>query len=170
MDYDMTSLSFQDTQHAIVDLMPDLRRFALKLTRSADAAEDLVQTAYMRAFNHPTPLASLAQAAKWMRSIIMNLWIDERRSAHYRLSEPLEDNNYHVANEDVECTVIARTTLARVQTEMATMPENLRSVIMLICVEDLSYKQAAAELGIPIGTVMSRLYRGRMELVRRISD
>jgi RNA polymerase sigma-70 factor, ECF subfamily len=162
-------LGFQDAQHAIVDLMPDLRRFALKLTKSVDAAEDLVQTAYMRAFDHPTPLAELAQAAKWMRSIIMNLWIDEMRSARYRLVEPLEDDDHHVAAEDTECTVIARTTLARVQTEMAAMPEGLRSVIMLICVEDLSYKQAAARLGIPIGTVMSRLYRGRMELVRRIS-
>jgi len=169
MGSDMTSLALQDAQHAIINLLPKLQRFARALTKSADAAEDLVQTAYMRAFSHPASIAEAEQLAKWMRSIIWNIWIDEKRRAHNRLSEPLESDDCYAAGDDTERTVIARTTLARVRTEMARMAEDQRSVLMLVCIEGLSYKQAAADLGIPIGTVMSRLHRGRLELAQRVS-
>ena len=169
MDSDMTSVVSQDAQHAIISLMPKLQRFARALTKSADAGEDLVQTAYMRALNHPNSMAEIEQLAKWMRFIILNIWIDEKRSARNRLSEPLESDDCYAATDDTERTVIARTTLARVRTEMARMPEDHRSVLVLVCIEGLSYKQAAAELGVPVGTVMSRLHRGRLELAQRIS-
>jgi len=169
MDYNMTPLALQDAQHAIVDLMPKLRRFAYALTKSADVAEDLVQTAYMRAFSHPTSIAEIEQLAKWMRFIIWNIWIDEKRRAHNRLSEPLESDDFYAAVDDTERAVIARTTLAQVRIEMARMPEDQRFVLVLVCIEGLSYKQAAAKLGIPVGTVMSRLHRGRLELAQRIS-
>jgi RNA polymerase sigma-70 factor, ECF subfamily len=164
----MTCLALQDTHHTIADLMPALKCFARSLTRSTDAADELVQKAYERALSNPQSLAAVEEPAKWMRRIIRNLWIDEKRSARDRLSEPLEGED-HVAPEDTERTVIARTTLARVRTVMAALPEDQRSVLMLICVEGLSYQQAAAVLGIPIGTVMSRLYRGRLELAQRLS-
>lgn len=169
MGSDMTSLALQDAQYAIINLMPKLQRFARALTKSADTAEDLVQTAYMRAFSHPASIAEAEQLAKWMRFIILNIWIDEKRSARNRLSESLKNDDCYAAADDTERTVIARTTLARVRTEMARMPEDQCSVLVLVCVEGLSYKQAAAELGIPIGTVMSRLHRGRLELAERIS-
>jgi len=169
MGSDMTSLALQDAQHAIINLMPKLQRFARALTKSADVAEDLVQTAYMRAFSHPASIAEAEQLAKWMRFIILNIWIDEKRSARNRLSESLENDDCYAAADDTERTVIARTTLARVRTEMARMPEDQRSVLVLVCIEGLSYKQVAAELGIPIGTVMSRLHRGRLELAQRVS-
>ena len=169
MGFDMTSLALQDSQHAIINLMPKLRRFARTLTKSADVAEDLVQTAYMRALSHPASIAEIEQLAKWMRSIIRNIWIDEKRSACNRLSEPLESDDHYAAANDTERTVIARITLARVRTEMARMPEDQRFVLVLVCIEGLSYKQAAAKLGIPVGTVMSRLHRGRLELAQRIS-
>jgi RNA polymerase sigma-70 factor (ECF subfamily) len=169
MGSDMTSLALQDAQHAIINLMPKLQRFARALTKSADVAEDLVQTAYMRAFSHPTSIAEAEQLAKWMRFIILNIWIDEKRSSRNRLSESLENDDCYAAADDTERTVIARATLARVRTEMARMPEDQRSVLVLVCIEGLSYKQVAADLGIPIGTVMSRLHRGRLELAQRVS-
>jgi RNA polymerase sigma-70 factor, ECF subfamily len=74
-----------------------------------------------------------------------------------------------MATDGTERALIARSILARVRTEIATLPEEQRAAIMLVCVNGLSYQGAAAELDIPIRTVMSRLCRGRLELVRRMS-
>ena len=102
-----------------------------------------------------------------MYRIIRNLWIDEKRSARDRLSAPLEEGE-DVAAGDAERALIARSTLARVRAEMAALPEEQRSAIMLVCVQGLSYQEAATELCIPTGTLMSRLCRGRLELARRM--
>jgi RNA polymerase sigma-70 factor (ECF subfamily) len=163
----MTALALQDVHHTIIDLMPDLQRFARSLTRSSDAAEELVQKAYVRALSNPGSLAAVEQPASWMRSIIRNLWIDEKRSSRDRLSVALEDE--HIAPEDIERAVIARTTLARVRAEVAALPEKQRSVVMLVCIGSLSYQEVATKLGIPVGTVMSHLYRARVELARRVN-
>jgi RNA polymerase sigma-70 factor, ECF subfamily len=164
----MTSLAFQDVQHAIIALMPDLRRFARSLTQSADAADDLVQTAYERVLTRQELLEVIEQPASWMRCVIRNLWIDQKRSSRERLSAPLEDGEL-VGTEETEHALIARSTLTRVREVMAALPEEQRSAIMLVCVNGLSYGEAAAELDIPIGTLMSRLCRGRLELARRMS-
>jgi RNA polymerase sigma-70 factor (ECF subfamily) len=164
----MTSLASQDVQHAIIALGPDLRRFARSLTQSADAADDLVQAAYERILTRQESLEAIEQPGSWMRCIIRNLWIDQKRSARERLSAPLEDGE-HVATGDTERDLIARSTLARVRQVMAALPEEQRSAIMLVCVNGLSYQEAAAELDIPVGTLMSRLCRGRLELARRMS-
>lgn len=163
----MTSWALQDVRHALTTMMPDLRRYARSLTRSADAADDLVQTAYERALTRQESLEAVEQPASWMRCVIRNLWIDQKRSSRERLSEPLEEGE-HVGSEDTERTLIARSTLARVRDVMAELPEDQRAPIMLVCVKGLSYQQAAEELGIPIGTLMSRLARGRLELAKRV--
>jgi RNA polymerase sigma-70 factor (ECF subfamily) len=165
----MTSLALADTQHAIIDLMPDLKRFARSLTRSADTADDLVQAAYARALSNPHSLAAAEEPASWMRTIIRNLWIDQKRSAHDQLSAPLEDGE-HIGTEDTERTLILRSTLARVRTVVASLPEEQRSAIMLVCVSGLSYREAVAELDVSIGTLMSRLCHARLELARRITS
>jgi RNA polymerase sigma-70 factor, ECF subfamily len=165
---DMTSLALQDVQNTLIALMPDLRRFARSLTQSADAADDLVQVAYERVLNRQGGLDAIEQPASWMRCIIRNLWIDEKRSSRDRLSAPLEAAE-QVAVEDTERAVVARSTLTRVRDAMATLPEEQQTAIVLVCVNGLSYQEAAAELDIPIGTLMSRLCRGRLELARRIN-
>ena len=165
---DMISLALQDVQNTLIALMPDLRRFARSLTKSADAADDLVQAAYERVLNRQGGLDAIEQPASWMRCIIRNLWIDEKRSSRDRLSAPLEAAE-QVAVEDTERAVVARSTLTRVRDVMATLPEEQQTAIMLVCVNGLSYAEAAAELDIPIGTLMSRLCRGRLELARRIN-
>jgi RNA polymerase sigma-70 factor (ECF subfamily) len=167
--WNMTSLALKDVHHVIIDLMPELRRYARSLTGSVDAGNDLVQTAYERVLNRREALDAIEQPAGWMRCIIRNVWIDEKRSSRERLSVPLEDGE-HVGTEDTERALIARSTLVRVRDKVAAMPEEQRSAIMLICVEGLSYQQAAAKLGIPIGTMMSRLYRARLELASRINN
>ena len=164
----MTALGLQDVHDTINDLMLDLQRFARSLTRSADAADDLVQTACERALRTPQFLVTIEQPASWMRTVIRNLWIDQKRSSCERLSAPLEDGE-DVGTEDTERALIARSTLARVREVMAALPEEQHSAIMLVCVNGLSYGEAAAELDIPIGTMMSRLCRGRLELARRMN-
>ncbi len=163
----MTALALKDDYHTLTALIPELRRFALGLTRSADAADDLIQRAFERALAHRDSISTLEEPAGWMRSIIRNLWIDEKRSARDRLSSPLENDQY-IAAEDTERTVIARATLAKVRAELELLSEDQRSAIMLVCVEGRSYQEVASELRIPIGTLMSRLYRARSELARRI--
>ncbi|WP_211103793.1 RNA polymerase sigma factor [Skermanella pratensis] len=163
----MTSWALQDMRHAITTMMPDLRRYARSLTRSADAADDLVQTAYERVLTRQVSLDAIEQPASWMRCVIRNLWIDQKRSSRERLSAPLEDGE-HIGTEDTERTLIARSMLMRVREVMAALPEEQRGPIMLVCVKGLSYQEAAAELNIPIGTLMSRLARGRLELARRV--
>jgi RNA polymerase sigma-70 factor, ECF subfamily len=163
----MSSMVLLDVQHVIINLMPDLRRFALSLTRSADAADELVQAAYERALSSLRSQVAVGQPASWMRCIIRNLWIDEKRSSRVRLSVPLE-NGKHVATEDTERVLIARSTLAWVHAEVATMPEKQRCPIVLVCFEGLSYQEAAAKLDIPIGTLMCHLFRARLELARRV--
>jgi len=162
----MTSLALQDERHTIIALMPELRRFARSLTGSADAGNELVQAAYMRVLSNPAALSAVEQPANWMRTIIRNIWIDEKRSSRERLSAPLEDAE-HLGTEDTERALIARSTLARVRDIVAALPEEQSAPIMLVCVNGLSYAQAAAELNIPVGTLMSRLCRGRMELAQR---
>lgn len=164
----MTSLAVQDVQNVIIELMPDLRRFARSLTGSTDAGNELVQVACERILSRPELLAEVERPASWMYRIIRNLWIDEKRSASNRLSAPLEEGE-DVAAGDAERALIARSTLARVRAEMAALPEEQRFAIMLVCVQGLSYQEAATELGIPTGTLMSRLCRGRLELARRMS-
>jgi RNA polymerase sigma-70 factor (ECF subfamily) len=163
----MTLLALQDERHKIIALMPELRRFARSLTGSADAGNELVQAAYERALSRQGSLAAIEQPGSWMRSVIRNLWIDEKRSSRDRLSAPLEDAE-HLMTEDTKRVLVARSTLARVRAEMVALPEDLRSAVMLVCVAGLSYQEAATELDIPIGTLMSRLYRGRMQLAQRI--
>jgi RNA polymerase sigma-70 factor (ECF subfamily) len=148
--------------------MPELQSFARSLTRSADAADDLVQIACERALSNPQFLLTIEQPASWMRTVIRNLWIDQKRSSRDRLSAPLEAAD-HVGTAGTERALIARLTLTRVRQVMAFLPEEQRSAILLICVKGLSYGEAAAELNIPIGTLMSRLCRGRLELARRMS-
>ena len=164
----MSSLALQDVRHAITDLMPDLRRYARSLTRSADAADDLVQAAYERVLARQESLETVEQPASWMYRVIQNMWIDQKRSYRERFSAPLEDAG-HVGTEETERVLIARSTLARVREVMATLPEEQRAAIMLVCVNGRSYQEAATELDIPIGTLMSRLARGRLDLAKRMS-
>jgi RNA polymerase sigma-70 factor (ECF subfamily) len=163
----MTSMALPEIQNAIIDLMPELRRFARTLTRSADAGNELVQMACMRVLSNPAALSAVEQPASWMRTIIRNIWIDEKRSSRERLPAPLEEAE-HMVTADTERALISRSTLARVRDVMSTLPEEQRAPIMLVCVQGLSYGEAAAELDIPIGTLMSRLCRGRLELARRM--
>jgi len=154
----------------MVALLPRLRRFARGLTGAADQADDLVQAACERALARIEQWTPGTRLDSWMFRIVQTIWLDERRANRVRTGEgtvPAEAAEPELI-VDGPRRVEARITLDGVRRAMQGLPEEQRSVLMLVCVEGHSYKEAAETLSIPIGTVMSRLARARAALDREL--
>jgi RNA polymerase sigma-70 factor (ECF subfamily) len=151
----------------LITILPKLQRFARVLTGSRDAADDLVQQACERLLRKPEAYDGILCLESWMYRVIHNAWIDEKRSMRNKLSEPI-DAGLEIAGENGEHTIGVRSTLAKVRLEMAKLPVEQRAVLMLVCVEGMSYQEAAGVLSIPVGTLMSRLARARLALASRM--
>ena len=147
----------------LITILPKLQRFARVLTGSRDAADDLVQQACERLLRKPEAYDGILCLESWMYRVIHNAWIDEKRSMRNKLSDPIEAG-LEVAGENGEHTIGVRSTLAKVRLEMTKLPAEQRAALMLVCVEGMSYQEAAGVLAIPIGTLMSRLARARLAL------
>jgi len=158
-----------DVRALLVALMPRLRRFGLALTGTAADADDLVQNACERALRRGDQLRDQARVDAWVYGIMRHLWIDEVRTRRVRRHDDLETAG-NVAGADGEQVAEQRMTLDSVRRVLGSMPAEQRSVLLLVCVDGLSYKEAAEVLGTPIGTVMSRLSRGRQELSARMGN
>ena len=156
-----TSETSQSIHEQIVVLLPRLRRFARNLTRNPHDADDVVQIAVERALLRSDQWRRDARLDSWMFKIVRNAWIDELRSRGRRdrvfVAEEAGDN---VGVESIE-NEIARMS---VQAAMAQLPEDQRVAVSLVLVEGLPYKEAAEVLEIPMGTLTSRLARGREAL------
>jgi RNA polymerase sigma-70 factor (ECF subfamily) len=145
----------------LVALLPRLRRFARTLARDVHDADDLVQLAIERALARAAQLQPDAPLAGWMYGIVRNAWIDElrARSRRTRLFAPAEAAEQL---RDASASMPAET--LAVQQALARLPEEQRSAVALVLIEGLSYKEAAHALGVPVGTLTSRLARGRAAL------
>jgi RNA polymerase sigma-70 factor, ECF subfamily len=151
----------------IVALLPRLRRFARTLSRNQHDADDLVQNVVERAWRHIDQLRPGANPASWMFGIMKNAWIDDRRARGRRGEVALpEDSGEHPAVSPGD----ANTTLWSVSEAMDKLPEEQRLAVALVLVEGMSYKEAAAVLDVPIGTLTSRLARGRTALAAALGD
>jgi RNA polymerase sigma-70 factor (ECF subfamily) len=150
-----------DLGEQIVQLLPRLRRFARSLANSVQDADDLVQLAIERALSRSEQLRPQAQLSSWMFGILRNAWIDEARARGRRtklfVAPELGENVADPAASSQADTL-------SVQDAMARLPDEQREVISLVLVEGLSYKEAAEIVGVPVGTVTSRLARGRDSL------
>jgi RNA polymerase sigma-70 factor (ECF subfamily) len=145
--------------------IPGLRRFACALLRGdREAADDLVQDTLERALSHWNLRRNQANLRGWLYTILYNRFLSDqhrvrRRGPHAVLTEHTElpgiDGGQH--------SVLEHRDLLRA---FAALPEEQRAVLLLVGVEDASYQEAARVLGVPIGTVMSRLSRGRERLRR----
>jgi RNA polymerase sigma-70 factor, ECF subfamily len=156
-----TSETSQSIHEQIVTLLPRLRRFARNLTRNPHDADDVVQIAVERALRRLDQWRSGARLDSWMFKIVRNAWIDELRSRgrHGKVFLAAE------AGEHVGTDTMARETeLLSVQSAMARLPEDQREAVSLVLVEGLPYREAAQVLDVPIGTLTSRLARGREAL------
>jgi RNA polymerase sigma-70 factor (ECF subfamily) len=143
-------------------LIPALRRYAFALVRADDAADDLVQDCLERAVSRWSLRRRDGDVAAWLFAILRNRHISLYRQRRRRGGD--------VALETVEGALHSSPTqdhdlvLRDVLEALDALPEEQKSLLLLVGVEDLSYEQAARVMGIPVGTVMSRLSRGRARL------
>jgi RNA polymerase sigma-70 factor (ECF subfamily) len=154
-----------DRAALIEEQIPGLRRFACALLRgNREGADDLVQDTLERALSHWNLRRNQGNLRGWLYTILYNRFLSDqhrvrRRGLHDALSEETElpgvDGGQH--------SVLEHRDLLRA---FAALPEEQRAVLLLVGVEDLSYQETARVLGVPIGTVMSRLSRGRERLRR----
>jgi RNA polymerase sigma-70 factor (ECF subfamily) len=149
--------------------IPGLRRYACALLRGDRArADDLVQDSLERALSRWHQRRSDGDLRGWIYTILYHRFLTDRRrrsaSVYESLTEVLEREEPGVVGEQE--TALTQRDILR---GLAELPEEQRSVLLLIAVEDFSYEQAARILAVPIGTVMSRLSRGR-ERLRRYMD
>ena len=151
----------QTVHEQIVTLLPRLRRFARNLTRNPHDADDVVQIAVERALTRLDQWRSDARLDSWMFKIVRNAWIDELRARGRRDKIFLAAE----AGDNVGTDPIARETESlSVHAAMARLPEDQREAVSLVLVEGLPYREAADVLDVPIGTLTSRLARGRAAL------
>ena len=148
-------------------LLPRLRRFGRVITRHVADADDLVQVAVEKALTHAGQWRPGSRMDSWMFGIMKNAWIDEVRARRRR-------ERVH-APEEAGATVgdasaAARDIALSVEAAMEQLPEEQRMAIALVLVEGLSYKDAAAALDIPMGTLTSRVARGRETLQALLGD
>jgi RNA polymerase sigma-70 factor (ECF subfamily) len=156
-----TSGTPENVHDQIVALLPRLRRFARNLARNPHDADDVVQIAVERALLKLDQWRSDARLDSWMFKIVRNAWIDELRSRGRRDKVFLAAE----AGENIgDATLERETELMSVQSAMARLPEEQRTAVSLVLVEGLAYKEAAEVLDIPMGTLTSRLARGREAL------
>lgn len=153
-----------DLRLEIVDLLPRLRRFSYALTGDQDRADDLVQETCARALSRIEQWEPGTRLDSWMFRIAQNIWLDQRRAHKVRGDVADIDEAYDLAGDDGRTLTEIRLTLAEVSEGIAQLSSDQQVIIALICVDGLSYKEAAEVLEVPIGTVMSRLARARRAL------
>lgn len=148
-------------------MLPRLRRFARSLSRHASDADDLVQAVVERALLNRQQWQTESRLDSWLFRIMRNAWIDETRArARRALVLAPEEAGANVGKSDTDAVVHGLS----VQAAMAQLPDEQRLAVALVLVEGQSYKEAAATLDIPIGTLTSRLARGRETLQRLLTD
>jgi RNA polymerase sigma-70 factor, ECF subfamily len=153
----------KELSFAIAALIPRLRRFGIALTGSRTDADDLVQNACERALKRTDQLRQHGRLDAWVFCIMRTLWFDEIRARRARRHDAA-DPTPEIAGDDGEAIAEDRLTLAAVRRALDALSEEHRAVLILVCVDGLSYKETAGVLGVPVGTVMSRLARARQAL------
>jgi RNA polymerase sigma factor (sigma-70 family) len=141
--------------------IPFLRRYAYALTRNADDADDLVHDCVARALSRWHLRRADGSVRAWLYRILTNLFLSDRRRASRRRTVVLDVEG---AEQAVVAPQEVQMELAQVLDAIGRLSEDRRAVLLLVAVEDFSYEEAAGILGIPLGTVMSRLSRARNDL------
>jgi len=159
----------ETTRNQIVALLPRLRRFAAALTGSMPDADDLVQDTVERALRNLHRWEPGTRLDSWMFRIAQNLFIDGARAGKRRRTVML-DAPGEAANVSVDGVRAAesRLTFAKTCEALEELPQEQRSAVALVLIDGMSYRDAADVLGVPIGTVTSRLARAREALALKV--
>jgi RNA polymerase sigma-70 factor (ECF subfamily) len=166
-------------EREVLPLLPNLYGAALRLTRNPQDAEDLVQEAYLRAYRGFAGFREGTNLRAWMYRILTNTFINSYRKKQREpatVSAADDTSDWFLydrigssgAEPSAEAEVLERIPDEDVQRALEVLPEGFRMAVLLADVEGFSYKEIAEILDIPIGTVMSRLHRGRKALQRAL--
>ena len=161
-----------------LELGDQVYRVARRLVPSREEAEDLVQETYARAFRNWRSFQPGTNLRAWLFRILTNLNIDRgRREQRAPAFEPIEEGDYFLYNRLEEAggssdedRIVERLSQDEVVSALAAVPHDFRDVIVLVDIGDFSYTDAAQILDIPVGTVMSRLHRGRRVLKQELAE
>jgi RNA polymerase sigma-70 factor, ECF subfamily len=162
-----------------LELSDQVYRVARHLVGSREEAEDLVQETYARAFRSWRSFTPGTNLRAWLLRILTNLNIDRgRRVQRTPDTQPLEEGDYFLYNKLEESSdgsgdedrVVERLSQNDVVNALSSVPHDFRDVVVLVDIGDFSYADAAQILDIPVGTVMSRLHRGRRILKSAMAD
>lgn len=168
---------FEEEALALAD---QVYRVARRLVRTREEAEDLVQETYARAFRAWRQYTPGTNLRAWLLRILTNLNLDRgRKQQRTPDTQPLEEGDYYLANKMAESAgedalgqerVVERLSQDSIVTALSSLSHDFRDVVVLVDIGDFSYADAAQILDIPIGTVMSRLHRGRRQLKQRLAE
>ena len=168
---------FEEEALALAD---QVYRVARRLVGSREEAEDLVQETYARAFRSWRSFTPGTNMRAWLFRILTNLNVDRgRRIQRAPDTQPLEESDYYLANklasaggEEVleQDLVVERLSQDSVVKALSEIPPQFRDVVVLVDIGDFTYADAAQILDVPIGTVMSRLHRGRRALKQKLAE
>ncbi len=151
----------------LVALLPRLRRFARALTRHPQDADDLVQLSIERALIRADQWRPQSGVLNWVLAIIRNAWLDEVRSRRRRDAVLTRVDETFDAPDPSAGGAVDRWSI---QNALERLPDEQRMAVALVLIEGLSYKEAAAVMATPIGTLTSRLARGRLALESMLAD
>ena len=165
-------------EEEVLELADQVYRVARRLVSTREEADDLVQETYARAFRSWRSFTPGTNLRAWLFRILTNLNIDRgRRDQRTPDTQPIEEGDYYLYNRLEETgpagdeeRVVQRLSQDSIVDALSALPHNYRDVVVLVDIGDFSYQDAAQILGIPIGTVMSRLHRGRRALKAELAD
>ena len=168
---------FEDEALGLAD---QVYRVARRLVGSREEAEDLVQETYARAFRSWRSFTPGTNMRAWLLRILTNLNVDRgRRVQRTPQTQPLEESDYYLANKVASAAgeealdqeqVVERMSQDSIVKALAEIQPQFRDVVVLVDIGDFTYADAAQILDVPIGTVMSRLHRGRRALKQKLAE
>ena len=151
-------------QRELRELLPSLRRRALRWCRNATSADDLVQETLLRACRHAPEFENPGHAQAWLYTVLHNLFVSRTRSEQSARRALCKVGAGLEHERDSRAAAGPGFLLPSLERALAGLPEPFASALRLVDLEEHSYAEAAALLGVPVGTVMSRLFRGRRRL------
>ncbi|HEY4135110.1 MAG TPA: sigma-70 family RNA polymerase sigma factor [Alphaproteobacteria bacterium] len=163
----LESKDSQKIQSVLVGQIPYLRRYARALTRNAADADDLVQTCLMRAIMNMERFEAGTNLRAWLLTIMHNAFIDSVRKAK-RARDADESAESMMSGLYTRPNQVESLQLGDLQGALERLPEEQRTTLILVALEDMSYEEAAKVTGVPVGTVRSRLSRARHALIRMV--
>jgi RNA polymerase sigma-70 factor, ECF subfamily len=161
----MSETSRLEVRAGLQSSLARLWRYALVLSKARDTADDLVQATCLRAIERADQFIPGTRIERWLFAILRAIWLNEMRSQRIREGGGFVDAEDALISDrarEIETNITASTVLRAI----SRLPEAQRETILLVYAERYSYAEAATALGVPIGTIMSRLAAGRAALAK----